>query len=172
MNTETVKTGTVSTGTITRLPGDTATQPLAAVPTQGQPPATPAAAAAKPPRADGVMLLAVYHFMLAGLLLLATMGLAIPTVITAIVGVVEDSDALIATGILGLLAAVEVSALGAGSPVFALRFSFHDFTSVFACCFSCPVEALRFSFQDLAFALACSLFWPDAALRFSFPDLP
>ena len=91
MNTETVKTGTVSTGTITRLPGDTATQPLAAVPTQGQPPATPAAAAAKPPRADGVTLLAVYHFMLAGLLLLATMGLAIPTVITAIV---EEREAL------------------------------------------------------------------------------
>lgn len=60
----------------------------------------------KPLRADGVTLLAVYHFMLSALLLLATMGLAIPTIITAIVGVVEDSDALIATGILGLLAAV------------------------------------------------------------------
>ena len=125
MNTETVKTGTVSTGTITRLPGDTATQPLAAVPTQGQPPATPAAAAAKPPRADGVMLLAVYHFMLAGLLLLATMGLAIPTVITAIVGVVEDSDALIATGILGLLATVAMVAcivmLAVGFGLWTLR---------------------------------------------------
>ena len=125
MNTETVKTETVSTGTITRLPGDTATQPLAAVPTQGQPPATPAAAAAKPPRADGVTLLAVYHFMLAGLLLLATMGLAIPTVITAIVGVVEDSDALIATGILGLLAAVAMVAcfvmLAVGFGLWTLR---------------------------------------------------
>lgn len=59
-------------------------------------------------RQDGVTLLAVYHFMLAGLLLLATMGLAIPTFITAIVGIVEDSDALIATGILGLLAAVSM----------------------------------------------------------------
>lgn len=69
---------------------------------------TPAALTtpSKPPRADGVTLLAVYHLMLSALLLLATMGLSIPMIITAIVGVVEDSDALIATGILGLLAAV------------------------------------------------------------------
>ncbi|MCB9159720.1 MAG: hypothetical protein H6644_07665 [Caldilineaceae bacterium] len=119
-----MKTETVSTETITRAPAETAPQPLAAVSTQGQPPATPAAVA-KPPRADGVTLLAVYHFMLAGLLLLATMGLAIPTVITAIVGVVEDSDALIATGILGLLATVAMVAcivmLAVGFGLWTLR---------------------------------------------------
>ena len=63
-------------------------------------------AAASKPREDGVTLLAMYHFLLAGLTLLGTVGLSIPTVITGIVGVVEDSDALIATFILGSLAVV------------------------------------------------------------------
>ncbi len=57
-------------------------------------------------REDGVTLIALYHFLLAGLVLLGTIGLSIPTVITGIVGVVEDSDALIATFILGSLAMV------------------------------------------------------------------
>lgn len=74
---------------------------------EAQPPmAATASRHARPLRPDGVTVLAAYHFLLSGLLLLTTLGLAIPTVITAIVGVVEDSDVLIATGILGLLAAV------------------------------------------------------------------
>jgi hypothetical protein len=107
MNTETT-TGT-TTGTTTRE----LTESHGQLPVSGamdtarlQPSAVGGAPATQ--RQDGVTLLAVYHFMLAGLLLLATMGLAIPTFITAIVGIVEDSDALIATGILGLLAAVSM----------------------------------------------------------------
>ncbi len=54
-------------------------------------------------RSDGVKLLAVYHFLVAGLFLLGTVGTAIPTIITAIVGIVEEPDALIATAILGVI---------------------------------------------------------------------
>lgn len=54
-------------------------------------------------RSDGVTLLAVYHFLLAGLFLLGTVGTAIPAIITAIVGMVEEPDALIATAILGVI---------------------------------------------------------------------
>lgn len=65
--------------------------------------AAPAAAAAGG-RSDGVTLLAVYHFLLAGFFLLGTVGTALPAVITAVVGVVEEPDALIATFILGIIA--------------------------------------------------------------------
>ena len=57
-------------------------------------------------REDGVTLLAFYHFVLAGGFLLGTVSLAIPAMITAIVGVVEDPSALIATFILGGIAFV------------------------------------------------------------------
>ncbi|MEZ4711516.1 MAG: hypothetical protein R3A44_30260 [Caldilineaceae bacterium] len=57
-------------------------------------------ASAKKQRDDGVTLIAGYHFFWGALLLLATCILAIPTLITGIVGFVEDPDALIATGIL------------------------------------------------------------------------
>ncbi|MCB0088067.1 MAG: hypothetical protein KDE54_09160 [Caldilineaceae bacterium] len=51
-------------------------------------------------RDDGVTLIAGYHFFWGILLLLGTCLLAIPTLITGIVGFVDDPDALIATGIL------------------------------------------------------------------------
>ncbi|MCB0079974.1 MAG: hypothetical protein KDE47_03545 [Caldilineaceae bacterium] len=51
-------------------------------------------------RDDGVTLIAGYHFFWGILLLLGTCLLAIPTLITGIVGFVEDPDALVATGIL------------------------------------------------------------------------
>ena len=57
-------------------------------------------------RDDGVSLLAAYHFVLSGFFLLATIGLAIPAGITGIVGIFEDSDALIATFILVLIGLV------------------------------------------------------------------
>ena len=57
-------------------------------------------------RDDGITLLALYHFVLAGAFLLGTVALAIPAVITAIVGIVEDPGALIATAILSVLAFV------------------------------------------------------------------
>lgn len=57
-------------------------------------------------RPDGVTILALYHFLLAGLFLIGTVIMAIPTLITGIVGVVEDPEALIATAILGVIALV------------------------------------------------------------------
>ncbi len=57
-------------------------------------------------RDDGVTLIAGLHFLTGGLLLLGTFVLSIPTAITGIVGIVEDSDALIATFILGIIATV------------------------------------------------------------------
>ncbi|MEZ4662286.1 MAG: hypothetical protein R2911_32445 [Caldilineaceae bacterium] len=57
-------------------------------------------------RDDGVTLIAGYHFFWGALLLLATCILAIPTLITGIVGFVEDSDALIATGILFVIGSI------------------------------------------------------------------
>ena len=65
-----------------------------------------ARATADLPRDDGVTLLAVYHFVLGGIFLLATLGFSIPVVITAIVGITEESDAFIATFILLIIAAV------------------------------------------------------------------
>jgi hypothetical protein len=55
---------------------------------------------------DGIMLLAIYHFVLAGLFLLGTVGVSLPAAITAIVGIVDDPGALIATAILGVIAVV------------------------------------------------------------------
>ena len=57
-------------------------------------------------RDDGITLLALYHFVLAGAFLIGTVAVALPAVITAIVGIFEDSDALIATAILGVIAFV------------------------------------------------------------------
>ena len=57
-------------------------------------------------RDDGITLLALYHFVLAGAFLLGTVALAIPALITAIVGIFEDPGALIATAILGVIAFV------------------------------------------------------------------
>lgn len=79
-------------------------EPAAPAPVTPRRPALPTGTAKQ--REDGVTLLAMYHFLLAGLTLLGTIGLSVPTVITGIVGVVEDSDALIATFILGSLAVV------------------------------------------------------------------
>jgi len=62
------------------------------------------AAAADGRRSDGITLLAVFHFLLAGFFLLGTVGATIPAIITAIVGVMDEPDALIATFILGIIA--------------------------------------------------------------------
>jgi hypothetical protein len=68
--------------------------------------ATQATTAPSTQRPDGITLLAGYHFLLGGLMLLGTCGLAIPTVITGIVGIAEDPEAFIATFILGVIAAI------------------------------------------------------------------
>ena len=86
------------------IPVEKPTEPRAAAPEPARRLALPTGTTKQ--REDGVTLLAMYHFLLAGLTLLGTIGLSIPTVITGIVGVVEDSDALIATFILGSLAVV------------------------------------------------------------------
>lgn len=57
-------------------------------------------------RPDGITLVAGYHFLIGTLLLLGTCGMAIPTIITGIVGFVEDPEALIATGILGVIGTI------------------------------------------------------------------
>jgi hypothetical protein len=57
-------------------------------------------------RDDGITLLALYNFVLAGAFLLGTVFVALPTGITAIVGIVQDPGALIATLILGIIAFV------------------------------------------------------------------
>ncbi|MCB9139613.1 MAG: hypothetical protein H6642_14820 [Caldilineaceae bacterium] len=67
--------------------------------------ATPASIpAAGQNETDGVFLLSIYHFVLGGLFMLGTLGVSLPTAITAIVGVTDDPDALIATAILGVIA--------------------------------------------------------------------
>lgn len=79
-------------------------------PEQGYPHSSatgPAQSSASTPargRSDGITLLAVYHFLLAGLFLLGTVGTAIAVAITGIIGMVEEPDALIATAILGVIA--------------------------------------------------------------------
>ena len=55
---------------------------------------------------DGVKLVAIYHFILAGLFLLGTVGVAIPALITGMVGVASEPDALIATMILTIIGAL------------------------------------------------------------------
>jgi len=55
---------------------------------------------------DGVKLVAVYHFILAGLFLLGTVGVAIPALITGLIGVTNEPDALIATMILTIIGAL------------------------------------------------------------------
>ncbi len=57
-------------------------------------------------RDDGITLLSLYHFVLAGAFLLGTVFVALPAGITAIVGIFEDPGALIATLILGIIAFV------------------------------------------------------------------
>ncbi len=55
---------------------------------------------------DGVKLVAVYHFMLAGLFLLGTVGVAIPALFTGVIGVTNEPDALIASVILAIIGAL------------------------------------------------------------------
>jgi len=57
-------------------------------------------------RPDGVTLLAGYYFLWGGLLLLGACGLAIPTVITGIVGFFDDPEVFIATFILGIIGVI------------------------------------------------------------------
>ncbi|MEZ4727579.1 MAG: hypothetical protein R3E79_10645 [Caldilineaceae bacterium] len=57
-------------------------------------------------RGDGVTLLAGYHFVLAGLFLLGTLILMLPTAILGIVGMVEDPDAFLGMVAVGFVALV------------------------------------------------------------------
>jgi len=72
-------------------------------PESGPAAATPAEAGTG---GDGVKLVAVYHFILAGLFLLGTVGVAIPALITGVIGVADEPDALIATMILTIIGAL------------------------------------------------------------------
>ena len=74
----------------------------------GQPsaPQTIERASLRKDRDDGITLLALYNFVLAGAFLLGTVFVALPAGITAIVGIVQDPGALIATLILGVIAFV------------------------------------------------------------------
>jgi uncharacterized BrkB/YihY/UPF0761 family membrane protein len=57
-------------------------------------------------RSDGITLLAIYHFILGGIFLLGMFGVSLPAVITALVGIFEDPEVLIATAILAVIAMV------------------------------------------------------------------
>ena len=73
---------------------------------QSSAPHTTERASLRKDRDDGITLLALYNFVLAGAFLLGTVFVALPAGITAIVGIVEDPGALIATLILGVIAFV------------------------------------------------------------------
>ena len=70
---------------------------------------TPTRPSLRKDRDDGITLLSLYHFVLAGAFLLGTVFVALPAGITAIVGIFEDPGALIATLILGIIAFVLMS---------------------------------------------------------------
>ncbi|MBV7330364.1 hypothetical protein KFU94_19350 [Chloroflexi bacterium TSY] len=57
-------------------------------------------------RDDGITLIATGHFALGGLFVLLTGLLAIPTIVTGIVGLFEAPEAFIATSILGFIATI------------------------------------------------------------------
>lgn len=57
-------------------------------------------------RTDGITLISIYHFALAGFFMLGSLALAIPTVIMGIVVVAEDSAALIPMAALGFVGVV------------------------------------------------------------------
>jgi uncharacterized membrane protein YqjE len=59
---------------------------------------------ARPIRADGITIIAIYFYLGAGLFLLGTLGAMIPTVILAIVGITEEAGALIGMAAVGLVA--------------------------------------------------------------------
>ena len=100
-----------TTGTMIEMEADAgATSALVAV----APPASSGQAApdanreqpAVTSRADGITLLAIYHFFLGGLFLLGMFGVSLPAMITALVGIFEDPGVFIATFILGAIAMV------------------------------------------------------------------
>ncbi len=55
-------------------------------------------------RDDGISLIAIYFFLVAGLFLLGTLVLMIPTLILAVVGLMEASGAFIGMAAVGLMA--------------------------------------------------------------------
>ncbi|NJN84847.1 MAG: hypothetical protein HC802_22875, partial [Caldilineaceae bacterium] len=57
-------------------------------------------------RDDGITLLAVYHFLVAGLFLLGTVVMAFPTVILGVIAIAQDPGALIGMFAVGLIGAV------------------------------------------------------------------
>jgi hypothetical protein len=57
-------------------------------------------------RTDGITLIAVYHFLVAGIFLLGTLVMAIPALVLGVVAVTDDSHALIgmaAVGFVGMI---------------------------------------------------------------------
>lgn len=60
-------------------------------------------------RDDGVTLIAIYHFLVAGMFLIGTMVLAVPTIILAIVTVTEAPPAAIGMFAVGLGATVTMA---------------------------------------------------------------
>jgi len=72
-------------------------------------PAAPVTAPLWQQRGDGLTLIASYHFLVAGLFLVGSLILLIPTAILGIVGLAEDADALfgmVAVGFVAVLALV------------------------------------------------------------------
>ena len=63
----------------------------------------------QPARDDGVTLIAVYHFLLGGFCLLITVLIAIPTLITGIIGIMQDPEVFVATLILAILGLVTMA---------------------------------------------------------------
>ncbi|MEM7127917.1 MAG: hypothetical protein AAF702_16405 [Chloroflexota bacterium] len=55
-------------------------------------------------RTDGVTILALYHLAWAAIFFIGASIMAIPTIITAIIGLTDDPDIFFATGILGIVA--------------------------------------------------------------------
>jgi hypothetical protein len=57
-------------------------------------------------RSDGITLVAVYHFLVAGLFLLGTLIMAIPTIVLGMVSLANEPDARIGFVAVGVIAAL------------------------------------------------------------------
>lgn len=73
---------------------------------QIQQPIQPSAAPLWQQRGDGLTLLASYHFLVAGLFLVGTLILLLPTAVLGIVGMVDDPDAFLGMVAVGFVALV------------------------------------------------------------------
>lgn len=76
-------------------------------------------------RGDGLTLIAGYHFLVAGLFLLGTLILMLPTAILGIVGMVDDPDAFFGMVAVGMVALVTMGSsllyLAVGYGLWTLR---------------------------------------------------